>query len=139
MAQEGKPEHLGMISYTNNEADKRLEDYKAIAIKTETLYKKIPARLKDAFYQLVVYPVKGAYLMNQKILFAKQRIDLAKQGKEDALQYGAKAEAAYKEIQSITATYNKTIAGGEWDGMMSCHPRNLEVFKMPKIATKQIG
>ncbi|MBC7722249.1 MAG: glycosyl hydrolase 115 family protein, partial [Pedobacter sp.] len=138
LAQEGKPEHLGMINYSNEIADKRIADYKGITEQSEALFTKMPDRLKDAFYELVLYPVKGAYLMNQKVFFAKRSIESAKQGNRDALTYSRLSEAAYKSIQNITNTYNKNIANGKWDGIMSSHPRDLEVFKMPKVATKEM-
>jgi len=138
LAQAGKPEHLGLVNYSDAETDKRLADYKAITEQAEIIYTKIPKRLKDAYYQLVLYPVKGAYLMNQKVLYAKRSLELAKQGDSNALIFSELSKKAYDTIQNITIIYNKEIANGKWDGMMSASPRNLENFKMPKIATKAL-
>lgn len=134
LAQEGKPEHLNKVNYSNADANKRLRDYQAIAMQAEALYKKVPQRLKDAFFELILYPVKGACLMNEKVLYARLSIQLAKQGKDEALQLSSKALTAYKEIDKITDIYNNVTAKGKWAGMMSWHPRDLDVFKMPEYA-----
>ena len=41
---------------------------------------------------------------------------------------------AYEKIQSLAAQYS-SLEGGKWDGMMSSHPRDRHVFKMPRLAT----
>ncbi len=135
LAQAGKPEHLGMITYGEDDADKRLAAYKTITEQAELLYAKMPLRLKAAFYQLILYPVKGAYLMNQKILLARKSLSLASNGNNEALVYSQKSKAAYDTIQAITITYNKEISSGKWDGIMSAKPRALKVFDMPQVAT----
>ena len=134
LAQAGKPEHLLYVNYSDADAEARLLAYDNIAKQAEQLYKQMPNRLKDAFYELVLYPVKGACLMNQKILFARKSIAMAKQGDKNALAFSNKALAAYKEIDSLTIVYNK-LNNGKWNGMMSAHPRNQLVFKMPNVAT----
>ncbi len=133
LAQAGKPEHLLYVNYSDAEADARLQAYDNISQKAEELYTQMPSRLKDAFFELVLYPVKGAALMNQKMLLAKKSITLAKQGDKNALSFSSKALAAYKEIDSLTIVYNK-LNNGKWNGIMSSHPRNQTVFKMPSVA-----
>lgn len=138
LAQAGKPEHLGLVNYNNEEANKRLADYKAITEQAEIIYTKMPKRLQDAYYQLVLYPVKGAYLMNQKVWYVKRSLELAKQGDSSALTFSELSKKAYNTIQRITTIYNQEIANGKWDGIMSASPRNLDIFKMPKVATKAL-
>jgi len=136
LAQAGKPEHLGRIAFDSTEAAQRLTTYQHIQEEAEALYPKIPGRLKDAYFELVLYPVKGASLMNQKILYARKSIRLAHAGNPKALTYARKAREAFAEIKTITETYDKQIAGGKWDGIMSWHPRDLDVFFMPPVATQ---
>ena len=135
LAQEGKPEHLGTLTFGEMQADERLRDYQAIAAEAEALSKKIPERLQDAFFQLVLYPVQGTCLMNEKILYARKSLQLAQKGDEKALEYAQKAQSAFEQIQSLTRKYNEEISGGKWSEMMSWHPRDLDVFKMPQVAT----
>jgi hypothetical protein len=137
LAQAGKPEHLATLTFTAGEAASRLKDYQAIAADADAVNEKIPESLRDAFFELVLYPVQAACAMNEKILYARRSIELAGEGDESALQYATKARAAFDRIQSLTRKYNEEIAGGKWSGMMSCHPRDLPVFDMPEVATPE--
>jgi len=136
LAAGGKPEHLGKISYTDATAMQRVKEYDAIAEEAETLLQRVPARLREAYYELILYPVKGAALLNKKVFFAGKSIALAKQGRQAALGYATKAKEAFDGIEFITDFYNKQIAHGKWDGIMSWHPRDLDIFKMLPVATE---
>jgi hypothetical protein len=138
LSQNGKPEHLGVLSFNTSEMKSRIESFQSIADKAGRIYQNMPERLKDAFFQLVYYPINGALLMNQKIFYARISLDLAKEKDKSALDYARKAKDAYEQIQIITKKYNEQIARGKWNGIMSWKPRNLDVFKMPKVATEKM-
>ena len=136
LAAGGKPEHVFDVAYTNREKDQRISDYRALAAKVDELKGSIPSELLDAYFQLIEYPVKGAANINIKTFRAAQSLELAKQGERDkALAYADEAREAFRQITDLTSYYNKTMAGGKWDGMMSYKPRNLSQFNMPKTAT----
>lgn len=134
LAQAAKPEHMGSVNFTDEQAEERLTAYQKIYEKAQSLNNKMPTRLKDAYFELILYPVQGAMLMNQKILYAKKSLALAANGDQSALSYSEKSKVAFDQIQLITKKYNEEIAGGKWNGMMSWKPRDLAVFKMPKVA-----
>ena len=138
LAASGKPEHLDNISFTEEEATQRLRDYQAIVEEERSLAPRIPDRLKDAYFELVTYPVEGAWRMNEKILYARRSLQLAAAGKQEALSFSAKARTAYEEIGLLTRQYNTGIAHGKWNGIMSSAPRGLAVFQMPKVATPEM-
>ena len=132
---DSRPEHLGLVNFTIEEADKRLANWRKISDLAEALEGCIPESLKDAYYQLIQYPVMAAARMNEKVLYARRSLRLEEQGKdEEAAIYADMSIKAYKEIHSLTEKYNKEMADGKWDGMMDWHPRDLEVFFMPKLA-----
>jgi hypothetical protein len=126
LAQAGKPEHLGKLTFTADETASRLADYQAIAGEAQALNERIPDSLRDAYFQLILYPVQSACAMNEKTLYARQGAESAQ-----------KAQTAFECIQTLTRKYNEETAGGKWSGMMSWHPRDQAVFKMPEIATAQ--
>lgn len=134
LGHETKPEHMGSLNFSDAQADERLAAYAKIYEQAKALSDKIPVRLKDAYFELILYPVQGAMLMNQKILFAKKSLTLAANGDPSALSFSNKAKVAFEQIQQITKQYNEEIAGGKWNGMMSWKPRDLAVFKMPEVA-----
>ena len=136
LAAAGKPEHVSFVTYTAEEMDQRIADYKALADRVAAIKGSIRSDLQDAFFQLIEYPVRGAYLMNVKHLRAKQSFVEASAGRRTtALQYAADATSAYNEIQTLTNKYNKQIAGGKWNGIMSAAPRGLATFGRPAVAT----
>ena len=103
--------------FTEGEAKQRIEDYDRIEKAVIKLSASIPANRKDAFFQLVEYPVRAASQMNKKFLKTGQ----------DALN-------AYYEIVKLTDYYNKKMSGGKWNYFMDMKPRDLPVFE-PAIYT----
>ena len=134
LAAGGKPEHVFDVAFTNAEKDRRISDYRTLVRQVDGLKGSIPARLLDAYFQLIEYPVKAACHMNVKTFRAAQSLELAKVGDRRALAYADEAKAAYQAIKDLTAYYNKSLAGGKWDGMMNDHPRDLAQFGMPPTA-----
>ncbi|MBP5711513.1 MAG: glycosyl hydrolase 115 family protein, partial [Prevotella sp.] len=136
LAAGGKPEHVFFVNYSYDEKDQRIKDYAAIAAKVDALKSRIPTDKQDAFFQLIEYPVKGAYYMNVKTLRASQSLELAKLGHRNlALEYAAEARNAYRMIEQMTQTYNNDIANGKWNGIMNFKPRDRVQFRMPETTS----
>ena len=123
LAAGGKPEHLNKVSFSSKEMDERLSSYNRLTRQVDSIESFIPDRLKDAYFQLVKYPVLGAKLMNEKILAYRLNSN------------GNSAEQAYDAIQNITKQYNTKIASGKWNGMMDASPRKQAVFNRPDSVT----
>jgi hypothetical protein len=134
LAASGKPEHVSHVAYSVAQMEQRLADYNRLLARVDALEAQIPGRLKDAFFQLIRYPVEGAAAMNVKHLGGKLSFEYALQGRNnEALDIAAKAVSAYQKIIDLTQTYNKTIAGGKWDGMMSYSPNKSGYFYDPTV------
>lgn len=52
----------------------RVEDYNELSDKVQMIDSQIPDNRKDAFFQLVKYPVQGAAEMNKKMIFASSHV-----------------------------------------------------------------
>ena len=99
----------------------RMEAYSRLSDAVEELEAHIPENRRDAYFQLVKYPVQGAMQLNHKLLGAQ----LARHGKAD----WNLSTAAYDSIVALTDIYNNGIAnGGKWNRMMDHRPRKLAVF-----------
>lgn len=133
-----KPEHLSGVAFTTAEQDQRLADYQKIATEAESLEKEVPAALRDAYFELILYPTQGARLMNEKVFYAARSLELAKQGRTEALVFAQKSQATYNQIQALTRRYNDETADGKWAGMMSSHPRDQKIFEIPPVATAEL-
>ncbi|MFN8251872.1 MAG: glycosyl hydrolase 115 family protein [Ferruginibacter sp.] len=134
LAQEGKPEFMRMLTFVPAARAARLSDYTTLYERTAALKKRVPAHLQNAFFELVEYPVKGAALINQKIIYAQLSYVLPEKAKE----YSLKSKSAYDEIKQLTFHYNKEIENGKWNGIISDMPRNLSVFGMPSVAAPEV-
>lgn len=118
LAASGKPEHMTNIPMSSIEADQRISRYKTLAATAVSLGHRIPARLKDAYFQLIQYPAQSAFFMNQKLLYANRSMELAHKGDAQALRFSALARAAHDSILRISDRYHHKISGGKWDAMM---------------------
>lgn len=151
LALERKPEYMGWsqtepttkVKQTDynpfafgDEISKRLQEYHNLSLQSDALYRAVPGTAKDAYFQLVHYPVKGAAFMNQKHLYRDLALKYNEDARLAAKQYAVMSQAAHDSIVVLTGIYNTTIARGKWNGMMSAQPRNLPVFDKPDIAFK---
>ncbi len=138
LAQHAKPEHIGIVRFDSISRNERLKDYAKLMKNVDKVKKNIPKYLLNAYFQLIEYPVKGAALMNQKILFAQKSFEVLADSKELAREYSLISKIAFSQIKQLTHHYNKEIENGKWDGIISYMPRNLSVYAMPKVAVPEV-
>jgi hypothetical protein len=138
LAAAGKPEHLTAADFSAEEITARLAEYADLVKKSKKIEALVPERLKDAYFQLIGYPVEAASCMNEKVFYAKGSLRLAEMGKTEALEYAQRAKDAYARIGELTQCYNNGIAGGKWNAMMDDHPRGAGVFNKPTVATPEL-
>lgn len=128
---------FSFINY--NEAENRIAEYDRIANKSERILKELPDKYKAAFYELVFYPVKGATLMNKKMLTAQQNRWYALQGRASTELYASKVRSYHDSIGSYTAHYNQML-NGKWNHMMSLAPGWVATYQnMPPVNTTTIS
>ncbi|MDR1341685.1 MAG: glycosyl hydrolase 115 family protein [Prevotellaceae bacterium] len=134
----GRPEHIKWNAFTVAEMEARIGAYGELVQKMKTVEGQIPERLKDAWFELIAYPVEATWAMNRKILGAKLSFEYAALGRrDDALNMSLDAQQAYQLIQDLSRKYNKEIAGGKWDGMMDYAPRNHSFFYDPAVVNEE--
>jgi Glycosyl hydrolase family 115/Gylcosyl hydrolase family 115 C-terminal domain len=113
-----------------DEAERRLARYEALLARAEAIGAALPASAQDAFFQLVLYPVRGAANLNARILKLDLAAQHARMGLPSAQRYADAARAAQAAIVADTARYN-ALGSGKWRGMMDAAPRRLPVFLEP--------
>src|SRR6185295_9323775 len=99
-----------------------LERLDALVGKANAIYERLPKEKREAFFELVVYPVRGSALANQMHL-------------SDNLE---QAKKAFEQIQSETKFYNESIAGGKWRYMVSSNPRNRPALRRPTAQSESV-
>jgi hypothetical protein len=112
-----KPELLdGTYSLINyREAETVVEDYNELAKKAEEIYKSLPAEYKDAYYELVKYPVVACANLNELYLALGKNRLYAKQGRAATNDMADKVKELYKKDADITNYYDTVLAGGKWN------------------------
>jgi len=120
--------------FSQEEAEARIQAYANIEGQVRSINESLTGAQRTSFFQLVLYPVVGASMLNQKMLYAQ----MARQAEaanlpETAATYAAASIFAYQEIKRLTAIYNSDIANGKWYKFMNDHPRDLNVFKEPLL------
>ena len=110
------------LPWSKNYVEQRLKDYQRLSDNAEAIEKRIPEDRKDAYFQLVKYPVQAADQMNRKLLFAQY----ARHG----LMEWERSDAAFDSIVHLTQIYNEGIHNnGKWNRIMDYKPRKLSVFE----------
>ena len=116
-----KPTEFSFRHY--DEAQRRLSDYQRISDEAERItVSGFPADdeiSRTAFFELLQFPVQGAYQMNRKFLMAQLNQELAAEGRYAEANWAARQmEEAYDSINALNRRYNKLL-NGKWDGMMA--------------------
>ncbi len=116
-----KPELLAPTTYslTNYlEADIVAADFHAFATYTQEICDKLPQDTQDAFYELVLFPIKACAQVNELYVAAGKNALYAKQGRATANGWAAKVERLFQADADLMAYYNNTFAGGKWKHFM---------------------
>ncbi len=122
LASTGKPEHVVWNDFSELEIEHRIKNYRDIRKKAIAIAKLTPKRLKDAYYELILYPVMGAGLMNEYFLYAKRSLIRAAAGDTRAMEDVKRSKMAYTELNQITEKYNHEIASGKWGHLLNWRP-----------------
>jgi hypothetical protein len=129
-----KPEHLhwtgqqyqfnwGEVSpFTGTELWSRLHAFQALRQRTAQLETAIPEAQKDAFFELVAYPVYGSADYNARYFYTTEYLRDFNANTPLARSYAARARAAQSRIEQETARFNHEIAGGKWNRVIAVEP-----------------
>lgn len=102
-----------------NEFEMAVNDYKNLAIDALRLYYLLPDKYKDAFDELVLFPVNAcSNLYEMYYAVAKNKYYAAKND-EEANSWADKAKACFERDSLFTLHYHKDIANGKWNKIMS--------------------
>ncbi|MGA1799081.1 glycosyl hydrolase 115 family protein [Sphingomonas sp. 4RDLI-65] len=107
---------------TPSEVSTRLTAFDALRTRVRSIAPRIAPHRRDAFFELVDYPVTAAALANTRVFDAEMHDRLRDTDADSAAVAGERSRAADAEITARTIRYNNEIAGGKWRGMMAVEP-----------------
>ena len=117
-----KPEMLTPETYslTNyREWERVAQDYNRLAEQSSAIYAALPAEYRDAYYQLVQYPVEASANLNDLYYTVARNRLYAAQGRASTNALADRAEALFERDAELARIYHEDIAGGKWVHMMS--------------------
>jgi len=130
-----KPEHLqwwlpreaarpSLLS--TEEVQQRLAAFARLRAEVDRLSAAMPAEARDAYYELVAYPVRGAALANERYFAGEQSALHAAAGDPDAADLAREAENADAGLKEATRIFNEQVAGGKWRRIIALEPADAQ-------------
>ncbi|HEY4108897.1 glycosyl hydrolase 115 family protein [Puia sp.] len=116
-----KPELLSPDTYSllnYREAENVVIDYKLLGEKAATIGQQLPAASRDAYFQLVLYPVLAAANLNELYYTVARNHFYATQGRVLTNELATQARSLFDKDSLLSLTYNRKIASGKWSHMM---------------------
>jgi len=116
-----KPELLepGTYSIINyREAETVEATYSQLALKAEKIYNEISAEYKNAYYQLILYPVKACANLNKLYVSTAYNRLYAEQGRASTNAFADSVKKFFDEDAALSKYYNMVMSDGKWNHMM---------------------
>ena len=116
-----KPELLEPTTFSlqnYQEADRVMADWQSLTRQAEALYERLPTDARDAFFELVLYPVKASAQVAELYITAGRNRLYAGQGRASANDLAAQARKLFQTDANLSEQYNHRLADGKWDHMM---------------------
>ncbi|HSD07117.1 glycosyl hydrolase 115 family protein [Flavobacterium sp.] len=115
------PETLTSKTYSlenYNEFETVVNDYKKLALDAYRIYDEIPKQYKDAYFQLVLYPIDACSNLYEMYFAQAKNRKLAADKNVLANEYADKVKKYFTRDSILQNKYNNEIAGGKWTHMM---------------------
>jgi hypothetical protein len=116
-----KPELLSPTTYSltdYREAERIVDDFNAIRAEAEKIYASLPPTVRDAFYELVLFPVKACAQVQELYVAAGKNSLYARQGRATANDLADRVQELFDADAKLMNHYNQTFAGGKWSHFM---------------------
>jgi len=118
VSEKPRPSDLTPVDY-GDEVQRRLAAYDALMRDADRLYEKISPSQRDAFFELIVYPARGAALANLRYFSFEKAAQYLAQGRASASEWARRGQDADRRMTLETDYYNQKVAGGKWLRIMT--------------------
>ena len=130
----GKDAHVWFVNYSEQQIEQRIARWRALAAHASDLSERITEKLKNAYFELISYPVCGAAMINEYQLLARR--SMVRATRCDSI--GAMADAnrvkvMFNKLNDWTVHYNSDIPDGKakWAQFFNWQPYHW--FRSDKI------
>ena len=122
------------------------DDYMRLEAEALRQYLKLGPEYRDAYQQLILFPVQAMSNIYQMYYAHAMNLKLASENNPDANLWAKRVEEAFHRDSLLCAAYNHDIAGGKWNGMMTQKHIGYTIWnddfpadKMPEVKTVACG
>lgn len=109
------PQTFNLINY--NEADNVLKEWEQLVKDAQKVYSRLPPAARPAFFEMVLHPCLGGYIVTDIHITAGKNNLYAAQRRTSANTLATKALELFKEDHELTERYHKLL-GGKWKYIM---------------------
>ncbi len=116
-----KPELLSPDTYSllnYREADKVVAGFNQLTVEAESIGRQLRANARDAYFELVLYPVMACANLNELYITAARNKLYAGQGRAATDSLANRVKALFDKDSLLSLQYNKETANGKWNHMM---------------------
>lgn len=96
-----------------------VDEYMQIEVEALRQYLTLKPQYRDAYQQIILFPVQAMANLHQMYYAQAMNQKLFKAGNPDANMWADRVAEAFRRDSLLCLSYNKDIAGGKWDGMMT--------------------
>ena len=96
-----------------------VSEYQAIEARALRQFITLKPECKDAYRQIILFPIQAMGNIYEMYYAQAMNLKLAAQGDPEANCWAERCRQAFKRDSLLNLQYNKEIAGGKWDGMMT--------------------
>ena len=119
----GKDSHVWFVNYTSEQVEDRLSQWHRLAERATSLASGIPSEQRDAYFELIEYPICGAAMLNEYQLIARRSmLRAAMSDITGALKDAETVRERFDDLNAWTRRYNEEILGGKWRNFFNWRP-----------------
>ena len=112
-----RPDTYSLVNY--NEAERIVEEYNRLVARAEAVGKQMPEEMCNAYFHLVLFPVKACALVNELYVTAGKNALYASQGRATTVAMADRTEELFRADTALMGYYNRVYEIGR----ASCRER----------------
>ncbi|MGU3317431.1 glycosyl hydrolase 115 family protein [Sphingomonas sp. M6A6_1c] len=116
-----KPEQLRPDTYSveyHREAERVCEAWSDLVRRADAVNVALPPAYRDAFFQLVLYPIRACANLTLMYVAAARNAIFAEQARASTKAEAEEVRRRFRYDRELRDTYNHVMAGGKWNHMM---------------------
>ena len=128
----GKDAHVWFVNYTDEQLAQRIARWRALSAHATDLASRVPEPLRNAYFELMHYPISGAAMLNEYQLLARRSMARATAGDNlGAMADAERVRQMFAQLNDWTHRYNHDILDGKWEHFFNWQPYHW--FRSEKI------